>query len=1219
MNGFKTATATQHQVNPRQTGGINLFVSHDLEAMAARLVESLRHGHGSSADPFIPETILVQSKGMQRWLSMKIADALGICCNVIFPFPNPFLYGSLVRKLTESKEEWHFPYDRESMGWAILEIFSGCLDEPWAVPVRRYAGHPASPASMYQLAMQTARVFDGYLMFRPEMILGWDRGENPVSPEDIWQAELWRRLTTALGGTHRAAAITAFIDRLSKISGAPDDFPSRISFFGVTALPELHVRAFEAAARFVETDIYLCLLTSRPGEFWEFLCMDPDAPAGPGDFFLPGAWRGPHAPLSREFFRASDDFRGNSVEVFPYQPALPGFAATDRKKGVGRVGRGRGIRRHQTAGSDASISEKVERIDPDSSGRIAPSTPDSASMGENPLYGSMGNLGTEFAISIARLAAGPAGLRISHMLDRPLASTVLQLLQWDVHTGVKRGTTPGFPRLPMDPLDRSIRVHSCHGAMREVEVLKENLTGFFEDDPDLSPSDVVVMAPDISVYAPFVTAVFTSAGGAPDIPFTIADTVQEGGPATAFLNLLFVVSGRLKAPEVLGLLEHESIRSRFGLVEHDLERISRWVDEARIRWGSDKGHLEFLDLPGNDANTWEAGLARLALSVAVPGGEGRIWNGCAPHQGFEGDDSIVLGKFIDFARMIQKVHHGLRGMRSAGEWAGLLAGFWRDAVNAGGKPRGRAVDKALADLGAGESIRGCGMPIPHDVAISHIESLLGEESQGLGYLSGCVTFCSLKPMRGIPFRVVWLLGMDTGSFPGRDSQPGFDLAARKPRPGDRSRRGDDKYLFLEAFMAAREKFCVSYSGQSREEPSESPPSVLVSELLDYIDEAFFVQSGNTGGEKTGIFEKKATPSVTLTIRHPMQPFSPRYFNGREPDLISFSSENRLASLGVGKPAQFRPGLFDGPIEVPDTGEAGIEELADFFVNPSRFALRHFLGFEVRQPGAGLKDEEPFLVMENLEKYSLIRSLTEAVLRGSNPEALHEWAVAAGLLPHGVQGEVAWAEMVGVSINLAERVVAAAGPGPGQNLDVDAYVGGFRIHGRISATGTMAAVRYRPSKIAARDLARGWIQHLAMMVSGAESPESTVVLGIGPGSLGFREFGPVDNPERILGSLVELYRLGRREPLPFFPESSRAYSECAMKGSDHLKAFAAASKVWKPSSSGFGPAPESYDPSFSICFPGDLPDCPLFKNAALTFWGPIATRASSKGVAREGAR
>ena len=161
-----------------------------------------------------------------------------------------------------------------------------------------------------------------------------------------------------------------------------------------------------------------------------------------------------------------------------------------------------------------------------------------------------------------------------------------------------------------------------------------------------------------------------------------------------------------------------------------------------------------------------------------------------------------------------------------------------------------------------------------------LSELLQTSDGAGGFLGQGVTFCALLPMRSIPFKVVCLIGMDNAAFP-RDSQPmDFDLIARYPRAGDRSRRDDDRYLFLEAILSARRILHISYVGQNIHDNSTIPPSVLVRELLDTLD------SVGTDSE--------VQLSDRITVKHRLQPFAAQYFKDDQ-RLFSYSMENMAVS------------------------------------------------------------------------------------------------------------------------------------------------------------------------------------------------------------------------------------------------------------------------------------------------------------------------------------
>ncbi|GIT53099.1 MAG: hypothetical protein Ct9H300mP16_02590 [Pseudomonadota bacterium] len=200
------------------------------------------------------------------------------------------------------------------------------------------------------------------------------------------------------------------------------------------------------------------------------------------------------------------------------------------------------------------------------------------------------------------------------------------------------------------------------------------------------------------------------------------------------------------------------------------------------------------------------------------------------------------------------------------------------------------------------------------------------------FLSGAVTFAALAPGRCLPARFVCLLGMNDEDFPRRDVRCGFDLIRLHPRTGDRRQRDEDRQVFLEALMSARERLYISFTGRDVRDDTLKPASVLVSELRDYIDRSY------------------ARSSDSLTVAHPMQAFSPRYFDGRSARLFSYARElvppETTANDGP-------TALLSTALPVVEVAEAvTLEDLALFFFNPSRALLRGRLDVQLETLGAG---------------------------------------------------------------------------------------------------------------------------------------------------------------------------------------------------------------------------------------------------------------------------
>ncbi|MFC1816392.1 exodeoxyribonuclease V subunit gamma, partial [Thermodesulfobacteriota bacterium] len=818
------------------TSGLKIFTSNRLEILAEQLARNVSEPLSA---PLASEVIVVQSKGMQRWVSMELARHNGVCANCSFPFPNAFLHETFRKMIPDLPEVSLF--DPGILTFKIMKLLPECLGRPQFKSLQSYLKDDPRDLKLFQLSEKIADRFDQYLIFRPEMIFNWEAGR-----EDYWQAILWRQLAAGIEKQHRAWLRKTLIESIRNQSNHIQDLPERISIFGLSYLPPFHMQVFAEISRLVP--VYLFLM-SPCKEYWADIVSD------------------------REMQRIKAKYNGIGT----------GLAAEDL---------------HLEKG--------------------------------NRLLASMGALGRDFFRQISA-----NDFDVQAQFQDPGGDNLLTCIQSDIMN--LRDQEPS-PYLKADDYrrDQSIQIHSCHGPMREIEILYDNLLDMFESDPDLCSKDIIVMTPDIEAYAPFIRAVFDVQDDvALRIPFSIADQSlkKESRVIDAFLSILDLKDSRLGAAKVFALLEFATIRAKFGLSEAEMEKIEHWIKDTNIRWGRDAAGRRRFGINGFSENTWKAGLERLLLGYALPGGEKNMFNGILPYDHIEGGDNIILGKFVEFMDQLFVCLDMLDKDRKLDSWNIILNNILEllcapaEEVEAEFQIlRGILDEMALAAEHADFHEE-----IAFQVLQSFLEKRLERELLGFGFIAGGVTFCAMLPMRSIPFRVIGLVGLNSDAFPRESRSLGFDLIARNPKPGDRSRRNDDKYLFLEALLSARDKLYISYEGQSIQDNTLIPPSVLVSELLDYIKSGFGV------------------PEDQIVTHHPLQAFSLKYFNGDGP-LFSYSKENLLAatSLCDNDRATQNPTPFISSRlsvtseELNDFKQINIDDLCAFFNNPTKFILQRRL-------------------------------------------------------------------------------------------------------------------------------------------------------------------------------------------------------------------------------------------------------------------------------------
>ena len=1035
--------------------GIFLHTSNRLENLLAELA-------GITARPVGPifqqEKVVVQSVGMGRWISLRLAETQGICANVDFIFPQKFVAEVLDSALPR-KAKVSF-YTRENLTWRIMHLLPALSARAEFAELRRYLELPRRDLRRYQLAEKIAASFDQYLAFRPQMILDWENGRGAD-----WQPILWREVVGSGQGQHPPALLQEFSRSLGE---QPGNLPPRVSLFGISTLPPIYLQFFQALAR--QTEVHLFLMRPTP-EYW-------------------GDQRSP-----REEIHAR------------------------RKKPA-------------TAQLDLGFDSEDHK---------------------NPLLLSFGRLGKQFLQDVTDLS--PA--RESDSSAPPPHDTVLGQIQHDIF---ELHDSSGGASPPISPNDCSLQFHSCHSPMREMEVLHDQLLALFDKKPDLQPHDIVVMAPDISVYAPFIEAVFSTAPDRLRIPFSVADrgARAENGIVDTFLRILELAESRFTASSVLEILESTAVQRRFELVDSDLEKIRRWIEQTGIRWGIDAAQRASLGLPAFAENSWRAGLDRMLLGYAAPARGERLFEDILAYDQIEGSSAETLGHFVEFCEALFTTASSLAPPRTLHDWQDVLQQIAATFFSPDDEREAeiRQLRRVIESLGKTAELAGFDDTIPLDVLLAHLEQALANAESGSGFLTGKMTFCALKPMRAVPFRVVCLVGMNDTAYPRHSRAPGFDLIAQHPRAGDRSTRDDDRYLFLEALVSARDVFYLSYIGQSIRDNKALPPSVLVSELLDYTH-------------------------ATVT-KHPLQPFSEKYFTKAD-GLFSYSAENCAASIAAAG-ARARPPVFiSSPLAEPEPEcrTLDAETLIRFFGNPAKFFAQERLDLRTPREEGALDDFEP-LEINGLDKYGLQQDLLQRALAGEDFDQLLPVIRANGELPPGHAGESRLRQMIDAAEKFGELVRQHLGSGIAEARDAQLELGEFTLRARLDKIYDGRLVHYRQTTRKPKDLLTAWIYHLVANCE-AETP-SILITADKFGKPVVQNFAPVEAPaaRERLQALLELYWRGLREPLPFYPKSSLAFVETSLTEND---ALAAAQKIWekKHYESDAGVPAESEEPYLALAF------------------------------------
>ncbi|HUU02395.1 MAG TPA: exodeoxyribonuclease V subunit gamma [Myxococcota bacterium] len=765
----------------------------------------------------------------------------------------------------------------------------------------------------------------------------------------------------------------------------------------------------------------------------------------------------------------------------------------------------------------------------------------------NALLASMGRIGKDFQeILESRVDYTEPGDNLFVEDESAAAGTILTAVQSDI-LRLRQGHQAAGGLCEIGPDDRSIVFHSCHTPMREVEVVRDQLRAMFDSDKQLQPHDVIVMTPDIEKYAPLIDAVFGTLDDRSRIPYAISDRSlrREAPVVEAFLALLDAAGGRASIVEVFDLLSQDAVRKRFDFSTDDIELAHHWAKEAGVRWGVDGAQREKLGQPDFEQNTWRFGLDRLLLGLALPGGERLMFGGVLPYDEVEGQDALLVGKLAEFCSLLFGQLEDLRAVRTPKEWQDTLVRLISRMLS-DSEPDGfflKRIRDVLHELVDQSGQAGFTGRIGLDVIRDYLSARFAQPSSSRGFISGGVTFCKILPMRSIPFKIVCLMGMNDGDYPRVQRRLGFDLIAGRPRPGDRSIRSDDRYQFLEALLCARQKLLITYVGQSIHDNKPIPPSVLVGELLDYLDEF-------PAAAESGPSDQPARDC--LVIRHPMQPFSLSYFTNPRSELFSYDRDYCLAAGAARNERQSPEPFIKQALPEADKTEVRLDDLIQFFKMPAKYFLNKRLGIYLPDAAEQEPEREP-LELNGLEQYDLGDWLIQRMgeKKDYHPDELRQILKAKGVLPLGNLGSAEFHQLSMQALPLAELQRRQTNVEALLALDLkiqlgDSRLGGSRLVGRIGDLWPHALVRAGYGIIDAKRMLDLWIRHLAINCSKKKSyPKNSMLIGRDaeskqPVVLKLRKID--DDPGELLGDLIDLFRLGQKEPLRFFPKTSLAYAE-----------------------------------------------------------------------------
>lgn len=711
----------------------------------------------------------------------------------------------------------------------------------------------------------------------------------------------------------------------------------------------------------------------------------------------------------------------------------------------------------------------------------------------------------------------------------------------------------------------SIEIHSCHSKKREAEILKDCILRKLNEDLALKLEDILILVPDIDEYSSVLESVFFGLEGELNIPihtpYFNQDSVQ-----ICFLNLLDLVSGSFKISSVMDFLEQELISQRFEITLDEIQILKTWLSDNNIHWGISR----------EDSNySFEKATLSLLSGFSIENDTFEMFNTIIPYPGIHSSNQAELtAKFSNFISVIRKFGIQLETKKTVSEWLSCMEVWLNTIFKKETSLENQSLRNVLSRAQVQTSIANSSSQVNFSLFKDWFAQLISDKKATSSGLGNGIVLSTYIPYRSIPFKSVFVLGMNEGAFPRRSTRPSFDLINKYPKAGDRIMKDDDELLFLEILKSTSDSLSISYLGQDQHSEDERLPSILIQQLLDVL------------------------PGLEV-VKHKLHSFDSS-FKGIQNFSLKAKRLSDIMHLKSKKNALFYDQkLEDGEVNIASGIE--INSLIYFFSHPCKYMLNNKLLISNLFLNSAIEDREVFTVSA-LKKYKLDQVIFQGIKNQIGKKHLKKYTQRAGFTPIGIPGEKRFTEEfdeINSLLKLGEPYLTEEP----ENFDLELEIDGKKVNGQISEIYKKRRVVLKASRLKAKDLIQHWITHLALLLS-TSNVEETILIGQDQ----YRKnqiysFGKVSNTKSILNELIDWHKesFTNKSRLNFFPESSKAFFEAPFSRSpkDPLKE---ALKQWRGSNFKSGEEEDFYN---SLLWRGEEPlEISDFEGNAKVFWEPL---------------
>ncbi|AKC59837.1 exodeoxyribonuclease V subunit gamma [Blochmannia endosymbiont of Polyrhachis (Hedomyrma) turneri] len=1060
---------------------ITIYYSNKLESLKDELIQLISSNRLS--DPLFSEVILVENPTMMEWLHIELAKFFGISANINFFSSFNFIWSMLNKSLWDI-----FPASMLTpsiMSWVFMKILSeiNCnqyLIADWSC-IQHYLYNDVDHRKCLELSEKITYLFIKYLVYRQDWLVQWQKKYNE---SDIyissWQVELWCLFLKEINNNkflfcHLQDNVYEYIScKLKRNYVNLTKLPKRILVYGISWFSPILLEILQALGCYINIYIYCinpCRFFLLKNLNYNFINnISQENPKFFRDNFLNSSWL--------NIFSTQNIFLNNKKKCNSINNSLLSTWSQFFQKN-----------HYSLLSCSTNIHER------------------------SCFFENTGNC-------------------LLHFLQNDILNNYSQTLNMSINTSFS-SINDKFKNIPKNRLlhanDCSLSVHVCHNMQREIEVLHNNLLGMMSDDHLLLPRDIIVMAPKIDSYVSVIQSVFGHASFyGRHLPFIILDSSSNIGLISSiFLKLLNLPNMRCTIEEIFGFLEVEALSRCFDIDKDSVKILNTWIPESGIRWSLDDDMFSkhIMGTAVNVQHTWKFGLSRILLSYAIDNASGPWCGILSSALGADNMDFIdLIAKLDRFIEKIKIWRDRLSIVYILKDWLfvaeEMISDFFVSDFNLETEFDLKSLKNAWRKIITSGIQANYYKSVSVDMLYRKLSDVLHKKTINRKVFSEKIVFCDLSSMRSIPYKVIYLLGMNADVYPRFDASLSFDLTVKNICDLDCDMWCNDCYLLLETLLAARKSFNISFIGYSMHNDTKYGPSVLINELFEYVFRNFYCFNQDTKNISLLTMEWIYD---TFWRWHSRTPFALENFI---PDTQNQSFFKEWLPI-INDNINWSKSVFLCDLSSLSNDNISLSILYDFYNHPVRMWFQHRLKIYIPK-FTEIPIDEPFFIDIHL-KYQICRSLIWAFLNNEDIDDLYSRIRISSILPYGNFGDVFWLQQCQKMMKLSQVIKGYYIPNNRRDLPISLSFKNFRLNGILSAVQENGLLRWQPRILSMRDGLLFWLEHLVYCATGGQG--NSYMFGV-KSCWHFRALSSAEAKEYLL-FLISGYLQGMNIPLLLF--------------------------------------------------------------------------------------